>query len=172
MTGQSSSVQAASGLVLVQLTLAVFSTSYNIFLYLIYNGEFRRSFVAIFCCVRPSAVHPSVSTIPRRGVGSSAPKSSTSRFGQTPTAGSGSADPAMSTVAERLTGSTNSISNASSNGDERKGSSTNSLKPPTLLRRHGNVTSTWTLRFNSDVVTTSLKRHINVNVTFYLFFWK
>ena len=136
MTGQSSSVQAASGLVLVQLTLAVFSTSYNIVLYLIYNGEFRRSFVAIFCCVRPSAVHPSVSTIHRSGVGSSAPKSSTSRFGQTPTIGSGSADPAMSTVAERLTGSTNSISNASSNGDERKGSSTNSLKPPTLLRRH------------------------------------
>ena len=136
MTGQSSSVQAASGLVLVQLTLAVFSTSYNIFLYLIYNGEFRRSFVAIFCCVRPSAVHPSVSTIPRTGVGSSAPKSSTSRFGQTTTIGSGSAGPAMSTVAERLTGSTNSISNASSNGDERKGSSTNSLKPPTLLRRH------------------------------------
>ncbi|KAI0231009.1 hypothetical protein LSAT2_018627, partial [Lamellibrachia satsuma] len=61
MTGQSSSAEGASGFVLVQLTLAVFSTSYNIVIYLIYNTEFRRSFLGIFCCVRPTTVHPSLS---------------------------------------------------------------------------------------------------------------
>ncbi|KAI0232681.1 hypothetical protein LSAT2_017018, partial [Lamellibrachia satsuma] len=59
MTGQSNSAEADSGFVFVQLTLAVFSTSYNIVLYLIYNAEFRKSFHNIFCCVRPSTVHPS-----------------------------------------------------------------------------------------------------------------
>ncbi|KAI0240180.1 hypothetical protein LSAT2_009140, partial [Lamellibrachia satsuma] len=58
--GQSSSEEAASWSALVQLTLAVFSTSYNIFLYLIYNAEFRKSFLGIFCFVRPSTVHPSL----------------------------------------------------------------------------------------------------------------
>ena len=61
MIGQSSSAQAASWSALVQLTLAVFSTSYNIVVYLIYNAEFRKSFVNIFCCVQPSTVHPSLS---------------------------------------------------------------------------------------------------------------
>ncbi|KAI0230866.1 hypothetical protein LSAT2_018778 [Lamellibrachia satsuma] len=60
LTGQSSSAEAASGFVLIQLTLAVFSTSYNIVIYLIYNAEFRKSFLNIFCCVRPSTVHPSL----------------------------------------------------------------------------------------------------------------
>ncbi|KAI0225789.1 hypothetical protein LSAT2_023459, partial [Lamellibrachia satsuma] len=49
-----------SWLVLVQLTLAVFSTSYNIVVYLIYIAEFRKSFLSIFCCVRPPTVHPSL----------------------------------------------------------------------------------------------------------------
>ncbi|KAI0211786.1 Pyroglutamylated RF-amide peptide receptor [Lamellibrachia satsuma] len=60
MTGQSSSAEGASGFVFVQLTLAVFSTSYNIVLYLVYNAEFRKSFLSIFCCVRSSTVHPSL----------------------------------------------------------------------------------------------------------------
>ncbi|KAI0240178.1 Neuromedin-K receptor, partial [Lamellibrachia satsuma] len=60
MTGQSSSAEATGGFVLVQLTLAVFSTSYNIVLYLVYNAEFRKSFLSIFCCVRLSTVHPSL----------------------------------------------------------------------------------------------------------------
>ncbi|KAI0240177.1 hypothetical protein LSAT2_009137, partial [Lamellibrachia satsuma] len=60
MTGNSNSAEAASWLVLVQLTLAVFSTSYNIVVYFIYITEFRKSFISIFCCVRPSTVHPSL----------------------------------------------------------------------------------------------------------------
>ncbi|KAI0240919.1 Neuropeptide FF receptor 1 [Lamellibrachia satsuma] len=60
MIGQSSSAEAASWSALVQLTLAVFSTSYNIFLYLIYNAEFRKSFLSIFYCVRPSNPNPSL----------------------------------------------------------------------------------------------------------------
>ncbi|KAI0225791.1 Neuropeptide FF receptor 1 [Lamellibrachia satsuma] len=60
LVGASSSSEAGSGIVLVQLTLAVFSTSYNIVLYLIYNAAFRKSFLSIFCCVRPSTVHPSL----------------------------------------------------------------------------------------------------------------
>ena len=71
MSGQSNSLYAASGAVLVQQSLALFSTSYNIVVYLICNAEFRRSFISMFCRNRTSAVHPAGSSEPasKRGSG-------------------------------------------------------------------------------------------------------
>ena len=69
MSGHSNSSYAASGAVLVQQSLALFSTSYNIVVYLIYNAEFRRSFISIFSRNRSQAVHPAGSDEPRDSKG-------------------------------------------------------------------------------------------------------